>query len=340
MDCLVTKLKGSINDESLLKVGEIRVLKSKNNTEEDKSSQCFELSFNKTVILQIIGDGYFTDENLTQNQGKSKSVEANDDVTRVYVSNGDFQLSIPDKYSLTRFNSNPSTPIPTAKGTKILLGGIDSFKFSKNIQEISLDKKNSGDLASISELTELTTLYLGSSSVTGDIKNLANLNKLEIIQLNNSVSGDIAVLANMEKLFIFRIVGQDQSIYGNISSLVGKSSLQTFICVCNHITGDISSFSDCVKLQTLSIGTSDVYGDISSVVSPLTTFNCNNTKITGTIESFVQTQRSHGRTSGSCLFENGYPSSVTFNANKIEAGKDTLTWTSTQITCKNQTITA
>lgn len=339
MDCLVTKLKGSINDESLLKLGEIRISKSKYSG-EDKSSQCFELSFNKSVILQIIGDGYFTDENLTENQGKSKSVEGNDTNVKLYVSNDDFQLSISDKYSLTKMDLNPSTPLATSIGTKILLDGIDSLKFSKNIQKISLDKGNSGNLSSISELKELTTLYLAASSVTGDIKNLANLNKLEIIQLNNSVSGDIAVLANMEKLSIFQIVGQVPSIYGNISSLVGKSSLQTFVCTYNHITGDISSFSDCVKLKTLSIGTSDVYGDISSVVSPLTSFNCNNTKITGTIESFVQTQRSHGRTSGSCLFEYGYPSSVTFNENVIEAGKDTLTWTSTQITCKNKTITA
>lgn len=68
--CLVTKLNGSSNNSELLRLGEMRmkILKVSNPTGH---TQGFGISVNKTVTLEIVSDGYFTDKTLAENKGKN-----------------------------------------------------------------------------------------------------------------------------------------------------------------------------------------------------------------------------------------------------------------------------
>ena len=73
-NCLVTTYKATVNDNSLLKVGEMRIKVSSVET-PNKNTNGFSLNVNKDVELEIIGDGYFTDETLTQNKGKKITLD-------------------------------------------------------------------------------------------------------------------------------------------------------------------------------------------------------------------------------------------------------------------------
>lgn len=99
-NCLVTTYKATVNDNSLLKVGEMRI-KVSSVESPNGNTNGFSLLVYKDVELEIIGDGYFTDETLTQNKGK-KITFTNQD-RNVFVSNGNFEVSISNKYAIARF---------------------------------------------------------------------------------------------------------------------------------------------------------------------------------------------------------------------------------------------
>ena len=94
--CLVTKLNGTVNNDSIVRIGEARVVFTKTDA-PSKISQGLTLVTTKDVKLEIVGDGYFTDENLTENKGKTMT--ANTGSTTLYVSNSNVELAILDKYN-------------------------------------------------------------------------------------------------------------------------------------------------------------------------------------------------------------------------------------------------
>ena len=101
--CLVTKLNGSSNNSELLRLGEMRmkILKVSNPTEH---TQGFSIGVNKTVTLEIVSDGYFTDKTLTVNKGKNATLNVG--INDIWVNgNSDVEIAILDKYSLTKILS-------------------------------------------------------------------------------------------------------------------------------------------------------------------------------------------------------------------------------------------
>lgn len=95
--CLVTKLNGSSDNSELVRVGEMRMKISKV-TAPTNDTQGFTIIVNKPITLEIIGEGYFTDITLTENNGKTLAL--NTGVNGIWVSNNDVEIAISDKYSL------------------------------------------------------------------------------------------------------------------------------------------------------------------------------------------------------------------------------------------------
>ena len=95
--CLITKLNGSVQNDSLLRIGEfcIKVSKVESPTAD---SQRFVVNNSKDAKFRIIGDGYFTNETLSENKGKELNITANTETT-VYFSNGDYEVVVSEKYS-------------------------------------------------------------------------------------------------------------------------------------------------------------------------------------------------------------------------------------------------
>ena len=121
--CLVTKLNGTVDNDNLLRIGEIRLFNTKLSN-PTSNSQYMALTFSKDANLEIVGDAYFTDINLSENKGKTKSCLANQN-SSFYVSNNDCQIAILDKYSLIKVETNAHR-----------VGDLEDLRFSKGLSFI------------------------------------------------------------------------------------------------------------------------------------------------------------------------------------------------------------
>lgn len=234
--CLITKLNGSVRNDSLLHIGEfcIKVSKVESPTAD---SQKFSVRNTKDTQLRIIGDGYFTNETLTENKGKVMDIAANTE-TLVYYSNGDYEIAVSEKYSLFSIGIFLSTDWKNFNGK--LSFDIESLKYSPNITKLFLTNTQvTGDIAILGKLTSLTTIFLANTQVKGDIAVLGKLTSLRNLELTfTQVTGDIAVL-------------------GKLTSLSEIPSVNN-----TKVTGDISVYRNTRAKQLQFAGTS-VYGDLS-----------------------------------------------------------------------------
>lgn len=203
--CLVTKLNGIVNNGSLLKIGELRIKTKKLESPSD-GSNILSISFNKDTEVQIIGDGYFTDSN-NQNLGKVKSVSAGN-IEDLKFSNGDYEISIANKYAITFIQ---------LKGANYFLD-VAGFKYSKDLKSITLFAGTEGDISDLSDLVKVTKVSITRSSVSGNISSLSNLLDLTEISLSNSnVDGGIDSLKTLTKLDILNL--ENTKVSGDLSLL-------------------------------------------------------------------------------------------------------------------------
>jgi hypothetical protein len=234
--CLITKLNGSVQNDSLLRIGEfcIEVRKEESPTAD---SQKFSVRNTKDSQLRIIGNGYFTNETLSENKGKVMDIAANTE-TLVYYSNGDYEIVVSEKYSLSIFGVFLSTSWKDFKGK--LSFDIESLKYSLNIQNLMLSNTQvTGDIAVLGKLTSLAILMLSNTQVTGDIAVLGELTSLRHLMLSNTqVTGDIAV-------------------FGKLTNLTDIPSVSN-----TKVTGDISVYKN-TKSNQLQFKGTRVYGDLS-----------------------------------------------------------------------------
>lgn len=299
--CLITKLKGSVDNNSLLKLGEMRI-KVSEDTSNTPSRHKIVLTFYEDAVLSIIGNGYFTNDSLSANNGKSISVKAYVQ-TELYVSNGNFEISIPNKYALTYFRIYASN----------ISVDIEDLKYSTELTSIILSETPSyGDISALSNLTKLT--YIGAfmcTKIYGDISALSNLTGLTNFGLvSTKISGDISVLSNLTGLTMFTI--SETNVSGDISALSNLTGLTNFDLANTNIMGDIASLQSLTGLTDFGINDTNVSGDIASLQS-LTS---------------LQTIAASSNLSGDL---SKLPSSVYYITFK-QSTNNTFTWTSRQTT--------
>ena len=234
--CLITKLNGSVQNDSLLRIGEFSIRVS-NVESPTADSQRFTVRNNKDTQLRIIGDGYFTNETLSENKGKVMDIAANTE-TLVYYSNGDYEIVVSEKYSLSSIGINLSTSWNVFKGK--LSFDIESLKYSPNITHLFLNETQvTGDIAVLGKLIGLNVLQLGNTQVTGDIAVFGKLTGLRNLDFASSkVTGDIAVFGKLTGL----------SDIPNVTN--------------TKVTGDISVYKN-TKVRQLQFEGTSVYGDLS-----------------------------------------------------------------------------
>ena len=288
MDCLVTKLKGVVNDTSLKAIGEFRIRVNRTSSPTSKT-QGFTFNFNKDVPIKIIGDGYFTDKALTANNGKTMNITANT-TTNVYVSNGDFEIAVTDKYSLVEFMFYPTDESNiTASEMKNRYLNLDDLKFATSLNRIVLSNTQvSGDISSLSGLHSLTEIRLSNTQVSGDISALSNLTSLRYIDMSNTqVSGDISALSGLTALTNISL--PNTQVSGDISSLSGLILLNTISLTNTQVSGDISALSKLTALNKIVLY--NVQGNLSSLnnLTKLEYLSLRNSKITGDLATIAST---------------------------------------------------
>ena len=212
-NCLVTKLNGSVDNNELLRVGEMRV-KVESVESPTKDTQGFGVAFTEPTTVEIVGDGYFTDSTLTENKGKSMVVSS---LLGVIVSQAT-TVSIRNKYKLRSLHVFIPSGNPYGEN-KVL--NIDDLKYSTSLSSLNLSKmKASGNIDNLKNLTSLNFLYVRFTQVSGDIASLKNLTALTSLDVSNSnVSGDIA----------------------NIYFAIKGTKKEFNIAYCNNLSGDLAS---------------------------------------------------------------------------------------------------
>ena len=257
--CLVTKLKGAVSDSSLTRLGELRIGVSRV-ASPTRQTQSFTFSFYKSAQLEIIGEGYFTDVNLTANNGKTKTIQANTPTT-VYVSNGDFEVAVLDKYSLRSLSFSGIEDYAQSAQMNNRSLNIDDLRYSTSVISLTLSSSQvTGDLSSLSGLTALTSLALSNSQVTGNLSSLSGLTEMMHLTLTNSqVTGDLSSLSGMTKMNDFEFTGI--TVTGNLSSLSAMSGLINLTV--NGIEGDLSSLYGMSKLKIFVSNNSNITGDLA-----------------------------------------------------------------------------
>ena len=214
--CFVTKLNGSCNNTSLLRIGEMRVHFAKSES-PTASTQGKTITFTKDAELEIIGDAYFTDKTLSENKGKKITIPA-ENTNGFFVSNADCDVAILDKYSLLRIYT---WALGVSAYGKNVSFSLDDLKYSTKLKELNASGTQvSGDIANLKNLTALTSLSFGSTQVSGDIANLKNHTALTSLDLiRTSITGDIAQLESCPNIGYFRATNK---LVGDLAKLPAK----------------------------------------------------------------------------------------------------------------------
>ena len=261
--CLITKLNGIADNNSLLRIGEMSIKISRVSSPNIKT-QSFNFKFAKETKLEIIGDGYFTDASLSPNKGKTLVIPAGSK-TDVYVSNGDFELRILDKYNLKTISFVANGQIYKKDDVTNKTMDIGSLAYSTLLDEISLSNTNVyGDIAALKKLSKVILVELSNTKVYGDIANVKECNLIRSLRLSNTqVSGNISVLRNLTELNTFTIANTQVS--GDIAVMSGLTKLTSYDVTNTSIWGDISSIQNLSKLSSVNFMYTGVTGSVSSL---------------------------------------------------------------------------
>jgi hypothetical protein len=275
MKCLVTRLNGIVDNDSLLKLGEVK-FKFNKVVNPTSNTQNFYIAVNKPTTLKINGGGFFTDKNLTENKGNTLTIDANNSGL-YFVSNNDVEISVIDKYNITDLRNYDNI---TASGKEDFSNKFKDFDLSNLIYCAELKKiifantSVSGDIASLGKLVNLNNLSVANTSVSGDIASLGKLVNLTNLSVTDtSVSGDIAPLGKLVNLTNLSVA--NTSVSGDIASL-GKLVNLTNLSVTNtSVSGDIASLGKLTKLgSSLIISDNLITGDLGTLPDNIKWVRC------------------------------------------------------------------
>lgn len=218
--CLVTKLNGVVNNNTILKLGEFRIKV----IDAPSSKRSIWLKAKKELNLSIIGDGYFLDNTDTNNIGKTLTLGP-ENMDEVHFSNGTYEISVTSKYDITEIETKGSNCIIDmscfnySKSIKrlidryfCLIGKVDLSNLTL-LEDLNLEKTNtSNDLSNVGSLNRAKVIML--NNVTGNVKYLYGLNSLNVISLKNAnINGDIAKLPS--STYVLSAVGTADLTWSN-----------------------------------------------------------------------------------------------------------------------------
>lgn len=292
MDCLVTKLKGVVNDNSLLKLGEM-----KTGNASSRAYFAIKGKAGKPLTITCIGGVLTSTEGIAIGQ----SVEVGNDLMGVYVPVG-CSLSLIPKYNIGQIKES----LVPFNMTDLKYCSLEPFSKGVSVKY----ELNGGDFAylvdSIKECSSIELTLRG-----GTYENAAMLSQMNF---------DTIIISNRSNDTIIDF--QPAAIAAKSAKVIhcyGTSSRK------NILNGDIAGFGSATSLTQLIVsGNKNLYGDIRNLA---TLINCknisveNNQGITGSVESLKEGLAANGASgaftlnaSGTSVTQNGVPvtSSITF----------------------------
>lgn len=244
MECLVTKLKGTVNDESILKIGEWRIpFRKYNSSGQPTIYIALGKKSNSDMSARIVGDAYFSDSNGTANNGTTINAGYDLATFDLYiVANGEFDVIISNKYNITSLGR---------------YAGYDSvyYNFVSNLNDKPYGYLNNMYAAeiTISDISWLSTelILLGFTNLIGNIEDI-NIDNLKRLIVYNPYVYKNSYFVNTES-----------ELYGSISNILKKGLTELILNYCK-VTGKITDLNT-TALKSLSLEGCIVSGDISNM---------------------------------------------------------------------------
>jgi hypothetical protein len=237
--CLITKLNGSVSNDKLPRLGEMRFYFQKEDNYSNVLNHGIILAFAENTTISVFG-GNFVHKTNGSNLGTTLDFQAGID-KEVFVSNENCYISV-NKYILLRISST------NGESATLCSFSIDDLKYSSKVESIYYSgSKITGDIATLKNLNTLTNIRLINTKVTGDIANLSNLTALTNLDLTNT------------------------KVTGNIANLSSLTSLTKINLSSTQVTGNIAAFTNMSVLQELrlNVSTNLVLGELSSLPTNL-----------------------------------------------------------------------
>lgn len=309
-NCIISKLGGSVNNDELLQLGDVRIYVQ---SMEDKgyagSANAHKISFQFNSLdgepyMEIIGDGYFTDSTLSQNLGKTLvfSSTAN---TNYYVSDGDYTLIIHSQYQLRKISYTGESNMYSAfildcDTMRRKLSGAQATIGVYSITAMTGNMKNAleNEIEYLTLYRDTGVLKLEWLAETVCKETLANFNVSGVTHLTGKIS-DFNVLTKLKLISInLNATLKDpetNTITGDLADLnPSDPSLVTGISfrACSLITGDIASLGKFYNLTSMQVD--------------------NTPNLTGKLETFLDAVHSNGRNSGTMTIRIG-GTGITYN---------------------------
>lgn len=188
-ECLITRLKSSVNDINLRKIGEFRFAKTSGYTPtKDNSYVDIKLTVAQDVTVRILNDGVFYVSNTIEEDttaGKIKTFK-NTTVVNFWVSPGSI-VSVLYKYDIYKFytfcvDMNLSEMSNMTNMSYLHLPINDTYKNNLN-----------GNIESLKKLNNLSYVNLLKSNINGDITEVfgSNINLTALHLPDTYVSGSL-----------------------------------------------------------------------------------------------------------------------------------------------------
>lgn len=136
-NCLVTKLKGSVSNQNIEKLGVLQIVMA-----QQSGTKRIDVSASSDTEIKIIGDAVFTDSTGADNLGKSLAIPASISSIIKFIKNitaGDV-LEIKNKYKITRWGNNMPTELTASEFNYAeWLKSLSFLNFGTNHTSLNLD---------------------------------------------------------------------------------------------------------------------------------------------------------------------------------------------------------
>lgn len=234
--CLITKLGGVVNNNSLSKLGELKIKFTKGTKSGNRN---ITLMFSQKTEVKLSGDSAFWSGD------KTKILNADQQAQLEFNNMNEMEISFP-KYNLKYLAIN-ITDGGTAKFD------IGDLKYSKLLEYLNLSNTDIyGDISSISGLKNLINFRVGNTKVYGDLAAVSNLLKLTVIEVNDSrITGNLSAISNLSELS--HVYMYNSRITGNLSAISNLSKLVKFDARYLDLVADVSAVTNLSELLYLYV---------------------------------------------------------------------------------------
>lgn len=277
-NCLVTKLKGTVNNDSLKKLGELELIASGVSSSANGWITVFN---NIGGHVNVVGGIAYTDDNRSTALGSEFDIASN--LFRFTLSDGDSVIKITSVYGITRisFGANLVLRIDDLAYAKegVSIGFYDDNPLVGNIDSIS--NRNTGSII-LNKMSIASNLNLeGVNGSVGNIDKFAidygSTSSVFVINFKNSgIVGDVSAFGEFNSNLKTKITTISTNttnvgkLYGNVESFEDYVNMRVFDLNYIALTGNLATaLGSMIQLELIAVGGHSAAEDLKNLFDAL-----------------------------------------------------------------------